>query len=262
MEFHTRVEINKSQWEIEPCEEMLFVGSCFAQSIGQRFKDELFRAEVNPYGVMYNPISVLHTVEKTNSEPAFTVVSLGTNRVYIDRETSLVVDNCMKRPANCFEEKALTVEECVEALSEVVEKSKRVILTISPIRYKKYGFHESQLAKAALLLAAEEVAQKYKGRVEYFPSYELVLDELRDYRFYAADMLHPSAQTVEYLFTRFAEVYFSRRTIEFLREWRPLREALAHRPINPESEEYKAFKQKTKEAVEAFKIKHSEYDIL
>ncbi len=262
MEFRTKVDIAPSAWQIEPCEALLCVGSCFADAIGARFQQELFRAMVNPYGVMYNPLSVLHTVERCGMPPAYTIVSLGTNHVYVDRATGEVVDNCQKRPASDFEERVLSVDECAAALAQVVESSNKTIVTVSPIRYKKYGFPASNLSKGTLLLAADAVVRALPGRVEYFPSYEIVVDELRDYRFYAADMLHPTAQATEYIFSRFAETYFSPATHAFLKEWQPLRAARAHRPLHPESDEYKAFAAQTAAAIEAFKKKYSAYDIL
>jgi hypothetical protein len=119
-------------------------------------------------------------------------------------------------------------------------KSLQVIFTVSPIRYAKYGFHESQLSKATLLLAVDKVVQE-TTIAHYFPAYEIVLDELRDYRFYNADMLHPSPQAVEYIWQQLAAHYFSPATRCFLEEWRPIKAALAHRPFHPESAEYQAF---------------------
>ena len=118
----------------------------------------------------------------------------------------------------------------------------RVIVTVSPIRYRKYGYHESQLSKATLLLAVHR-CQLSDGnhQFSYFPAYEILMDELRDYRFYAADMLHPSEQAVEYIWQRFGETFFSQRTHDFLREWQPIKAALGHRPFNPEADEYRAF---------------------
>ena len=161
MQFRTIVDIPRPAFSIAPCEEMLFVGSCFADNIGRRFKDEMFRATVNPFGVMYNPASILHTVERTDVAPRVAVFTLGTNHVYILRETGEIVDNCQKRPHRLFEERELTVEECKDYLLRAVNILRerrpdvRVIITVSPIRYAKYGFHGSQLSKATLLLAAD-----------------------------------------------------------------------------------------------------------
>lgn len=290
MQFRTIVDIPRPAFSIAPCEEMLFVGSCFADNIGRRFKDEMFRATVNPFGVMYNPASILHTVERTDVAPRVAVFTLGTNHVYILRETGEIVDNCQKRPHRLFEERELTVEECKDYLLRAVNILRerrpdvKVIITVSPIRYAKYGFHGSQLSKATLLLAAdllikettlnressidkelnfskessinkESSISKESGIskeislneeqggavVTYFPAYEIVNDELRDYRFYADDMLHPSSLAVEYIWQRMVETFFSDEAKTFLREWAPLKKGFSHRPLNPDGDEYKAF---------------------
>ena len=248
MEFRTKVSVGRAPFSIRPCCRMLFVGSCFADSMGRRFADDRFRAVVNPFGVMYNPASVLHTVERYEGEPPeVAVLTLGTNHVYILKETGEIVDNCRKRPQRLFREELLTVDGCLGYLSRAVDTllsrnpDVRVVVTVSPIRYAKYGFHGSALSKAVLLLAADRLASMYPDVVEYFPAYEIVNDELRDYRFYAEDMLHPSQQAVAYIWERFAEAFFSEDTWRFLEEWRPIKEALAHRPFRPDSDEYKEF---------------------
>ncbi len=248
MEFRTKVSVGRAPFSIRPCCRMLFVGSCFADSMGRRFADDRFRAVVNPFGVMYNPASVLHTVERYEGEPPeVAVLTLGTNHVYILKETGEIVDNCRKRPQRLFREELLTVDVCLDYLSRAVETllsrnpDVRVVVTVSPIRYAKYGFHGSALSKAVLLLAADRLVADYPDVVEYFPAYEIVNDELRDYRFYAEDMLHPSQQAVAYIWERFAEAFFSEDTRRFLEEWRPIKEALAHRPFRPDSDEYKEF---------------------
>ena len=282
MVFRTVVNIPDPGFRIEPCEEMLFVGSCFADSIGQRFVEERFRATVNPYGTMYNPASVLHTVERWlplqlegggGRLPRIVFLTLGTNHVYRLKETGEIVDNCQKRPAALFQEEQLTVDECADYLLRIVDvlRSHRpdvqVVFTVSPIRYRKYGYHESQLSKATLLLATEQVCSGLYGlsqtdrvcpcqSVAYFPAYEIVLDELRDYRFYKDDMLHPSPQAVEYIWQQLVEHYFSPAAKEFLREWAPLKAALGHRPFDPDSESYHDFMDKTMLKVEALQKKY------
>lgn len=274
MEFRTPVTITLAPFAIEPRERMLFVGSCFADNIGRRFVDDKFRATVNPYGVMYNPASIMHTVKRwtgelvaaqseasdsgsdvrqaTDEAPQTAVFTLGTNHVYILNETGEIVDNCRKRPQRLFTERELSVDECADYLREAVtmlrqiNPSVRIIITVSPIRYAKYGFHGSQLSKATLLLAADKLTKEIDN-VVYFPAYEIVNDELRDYRFYREDMLHPTDQAVEYIWQRFGETFFSKQTVKFLEEWRPIKAALAHRPFNPEAEEYKKFLEKAKE---------------
>ena len=305
MVFRTIVDIPDPGFSIGPCEEMLFVGSCFADSIGARFREEGFPVTVNPFGTMYNPASILHTIEKlftvdslqftddysdgserlaskstvnckpstVNCKPSTVnyktvFLTLGTNHVYRLKETGEIVDNCEKRPQSLFTEDELTVDACADYLQKAIailrqkNPEVRIVLTVSPIRYRKYGYHGSQLSKATLLLAIEKLftVDYYDGleglaskstvnckpsTVNYFPAYEIVNDELRDYRFYASDMLHPSQQAVDYIWERLVETYFSREAKAFLEEWRPLKQALGHKPFNPNSEAYKSLMDKT-----------------
>lgn len=268
MEFRTIVNIPRPTFELEPCERILFVGSCFADNIGKRFEEEKFRAMVNPFGVMYNPVSVLHTVKKVANHTFDTAVfTLGTNHVYVERATGEIVDNCQKRPQREFEERELTVEECADALREAITLLRQanpkvnVIITISPIRYAKYGYHGSQLSKAVLLLATDKVIKEEGERVYYFPAYEIINDELRDYRFYKADMLHPNEQAVEYIWEQLVATCFSAEAKQFLEEWRPIKEALAHRPFHPEASAYQDFIKKTKEKAKMLELKYPNIEL-
>ena len=281
MEFRTKIETGKAGFQIGACEEVLLVGSCFAGEIGQQFKDNGFPATVNPYGTMYNPASILHTIERMwsedcgmrngrlqrlsmkNGEFKTVFLTLGTNHVYRLKETGEIVDNCEKRPAALFQEEELTIDACAEYLQKAVELLKahqpevQVVFTVSPIRYRKYGYHESQLSKATLLLAIDKLLHQTSDirHLHYFPAYEILMDELRDYRFYAADMLHPSEQAVEYVWEQLVAWCFSNDAKVFMDEWRPIRQALTHRPFNPESEEYQRFMLQTQERLKAFQEK-------
>ena len=280
--FRTIVPLPEAPFRIGAAEHVLCIGSCFADEIGRRFQDDHFPTVANPYGVMYNPASVLHSVTKVtkcqSNKATLAILTLGTNHVYIDRATNEIVDNCQKRPASDFEERVLSVDECADYLRRSIQllhewnPKMKIILTVSPIRYRKYGYHESQLSKATLLMAVEKVA-KYRGdkvtdnqedvtllpcysdALTYFPSYEILLDELRDYRFYAPDMLHPSPQAVDYIYLRFQDCFFSDETRQYVSEWRPIREALAHRPFNPDSSEYQTFRKQTLQRQQAFEQK-------
>lgn len=261
MEFRTIVDIPTPEFTIEPQEKMLFVGSCFADNIGKRFVDEMFLATVNPLGVMYNPASILHTIQSIEDAPRVAFLTLGTNHVYILKETGEIVDNCRKRPARLFHEEELTVDECAEYLQKAVDilysrnKDVQVVVTVSPIRYAKYGYHGSQLSKATLQLAADKLV-KANVNCTYFPAYEIVNDELRDYRFYREDMLHPTDQTVEYIWQRLQETYLSNAAKDFIESWGPLKEAIRHRPFNPEGAEYIAFANKTKENIAKLRLQY------
>ena len=267
MEFRTVVDIPNPGFRIGPCESMLFVGSCFADSIGRRFQEEKFRAVVNPFGVMYNPASILHTIERLVKQgdgsfvtsagvtkepsPCFTFLTLGTNHVYRLKETGEIVDNCQKRPQSLFIEEELSVDECADYLMKAIDllhqmnPEMRIVLTVSPIRYRKYGYHGSQLSKATLLLAVDKIHKHPCKSVAYFPAYEIINDELRDYRFYKEDMLHPSDQAVEYIWQRLSEVYLSDEAKAFLKEWAPLKAVLNHKPFDPDSKDYKVLMDKT-----------------
>ena len=267
MKFRTIVDIPKSSFSIDPFARMLFVGSCFADNMGKKFTAEKFNALVNPYGVMYNPASVYHTIQRISFVPDYAILTLGTNRVYILKETNEIVDNCRKQPQNLFREEQLSIEECVNYLSLAIDrlielnKDIKIIITVSPIRYAKYGFHGSQLSKATLLLASQQLLERYPDRVEYFPAYEIVNDELRDYRFYAADMLHPTEQAVDYIWERFSDTYFSQSTTDFIAEWRPLKQALVHKVLDATSNDFIKFKQSSIEKLNSIAEKYPLLDV-
>ena len=168
---------------------------------------------------------------------------------------------CNRYKAPSKPEEELSIEACADYLGRAIDLLRqrrpdvRIILTVSPIRYRKYGYHDSQLSKATLLMAIDKIlsshpipehhpstnSHSHLSSLAYFPAYEIMMDELRDYRFYADDMLHPSTQAVEYIWQRFGEMFFSERTQQFLREWSPIKAALGHRPFNPDSDEYRTF---------------------
>ena len=238
---------------------------------------------------MYNPASILHTIkrmlcsessgEHLQAIPRIVFLTLGTNHVYRLKETGEIVDNCEKRPASLFQEEELTESQCADYLRETVELLRgnnpevQVVLTVSPIRYRKYGYHESQLSKATLLLAARQTSitsqtsrtsiTSKTSQTTYFPAYEILMDELRDYRFYAADMLHPSEQAIDYIWERLNDWCFSAEAQSFMEEWRPIRQALSHRPFHPESEEYQRFQVQTQARLQALREKYPnfKYDI-
>lgn len=186
-------------------------------------------------------------------------LTMGTSRYYIYKETYEIAANCHRLPSIEFEEYDLGVDEIVEALdSALVPLHERnphmqVIFTVSPYRYAKYGMHESQLAKARLLLAVDKLQMLHPEWITYFPAYELLLDELRDYRFYDEDMLHPSAQAVDYIWQRLSSEWMSDEVRNYLARWEPLRRSLSHRPLHPESAEYAAFQEQTREQLDKLK---------
>lgn len=189
--------------------------------------------------------------------------TLGSNVRYVLKSDGRAVANCHRMPQSLFREERMDVDCCVDLLSGAVEEilsanpSCHVVFTVSPFRYTKYTFHGSRLAKAALLLAVDEVVRKYPGTADYFPAYEIVLDELRDYRFYEADMIHPSAEAVDYIWTCLQECAMSDAMRRYITEYEPIRRGLAHRPSDPGSDGYALFLRGLEEKRSALRQKYS-----
>ena len=293
--FSTPVNIPPSDVKISYHHPLMTLGSCFAENIGKRLSDAFFRVEINPFGVLYNPVSVAQSIKRLVSNDEFTsndvfenqslwhsfsysslfsgvtaeecvkninerllharefiqradflLITLGTAWVYEDVQSGKVVANCHKLPANHFTRRRLTVEEIVVELSAVLlelkakNESLNVIFTVSPVRHWKDGAHANNVSKATLHLAVEQLKEKLPF-THYFPAYEIQMDELRDYRFYASDMLHPSQTAVDYIWKRFAETYFDKETEELKKQLEQLRADLHHRPLHPQSNEYQSF---------------------
>ena len=292
MKLITTVEISGLHQPISLRNRVAFIGSCFAEHIGTKMRHSGLPALVNPFGVLYNPQSILSiltadllsddfyfqdaderwhcwltdshfnasTLEACRAgvisargklvewNPTTIIITLGTNRCY-EHGPSFVVGNCHKRPQSEFTERALSVEECTDVLEQLCRLFHRaqVVFTVSPFRYAKYGYHESQLAKATLLLAVDAVVRCRPDQACYFPAYELMLDELRDYRFYNPDLLHPSSQAIDYIWERFVEQCVDSETRRYLYDYEPIRKALDHRPDDPESPAAQHFQEQTRQ---------------
>ena len=175
------------------------------------------------------------------------VATWGTAWVYEDEQTGCIVGNCHKRPERCFRRRRLTVDEVAGEWIALVGRLRaansrlRVLLTVSPIRHLRDGLHANQLSKAVLLLAADRLAEAMPDSVAYFPAYELLNDELRDYRFYAADMVHPSDVALDYVWQRFRQACLTDEARRVADECEGIRKDLAHKPFRPDSENYKSF---------------------
>lgn len=306
--FRTIVEMPKWKQKVFLKDHHVFLGSCFAENVGQRFVEYGLNALLNPVGVLYNPQSVCNVIRQTFSpqplplfqanktwhcwlsnsmlnakneeecrrinEGAFLLLSealqnadhvfitYGTNVSYCLKENSLTVSNCHKQPQTLFSECILNLEECTEAIEETVlmiqnaNPRAKIHFTVSPYRYAKYGYHRSQLAKSVLLLAVDSVCTQHPDICSYLPIYEIVLDELRDYRFYNSDMLHPSPVAVDYIWQRLVEACADKELSRYLSEYEPIRKALNHRPIDVESESYKAFSQNIQNKIADLKKKY------
>ena len=255
MKWRTEIEIPKSRWQIESDNRILLVGSCFTDSIGQKMQAHGLRATTNPTGVLYNPLSIVQSLNGdmrvelvehdglyhsmshhssfsgTDSEQVLrrclqsqaelhqalaeadvVFVTFGTAYVYF--RDGQVVANCHKLPESEFVRRRLSVQEILTAWRPLIRTmpDKHWVFTVSPIRHQRDGMHQNQLSKATLLLAIEQLQQAFPEQVTYFPAYEIVLDELRDYRFYADDLVHPSAAAVDYIWQRLCDTFVSPET--------------------------------------------------
>lgn len=241
MTFTTPIAIAPSTWKINYQQRVLLLGSCFADHIARKMKAYFLPVTVNPTGTLYNPISVARHIGDQAFDVA--IVTFGTAWVYVDKKEGIVVDNCQKRPADEFERRRLTTEEIVRLWKPILEKyrDKKFIFTVSPIRHIKDGLHENEVSKGILLQAVDELTDG--ERVRYFPSYEILMDELRDYRYYAQDMVHPSETAVAYIWERFEETYFGKETEQERNTLHQLWLDMQHRPLHPDSEESKRFEE-------------------
>lgn len=188
-------------------------------------------------------------------------VTFGTSRVYRLLPDRLVVGNCHREPAARFAEEDLSVDDIVREWRELLSAlwqlnpALQVVFTVSPYRYVKYGLHGSQLSKARLLLAVEALCQEFVA-CRYFPAYEMVVDELRDYRFFERDMAHPSAQAIDYVWERFVQCVMPPEAQAYLQQYAALRRDFAHRPLHPESEAYAAFRARALQKWEQLKMRY------
>jgi hypothetical protein len=297
--FQTKIEIPVSDFNISFEDRILAMGSCFAQNIGKKMNDVYFNIDLNPFGVLYNPVSISNSIELLLQKKMFTqddifnyrslwqsyshsslftdtstegclknintrlessgkfmqqtnviLITFGTAWVFEEKKSGRVVSNCHKLPASEFTRRRLTVKEIVDDYTNLIKKltsslpDMQFIFSVSPIRHWKDGAHESTISKGTLLLAIDELQQQH-DRVHYFPAYEIQMDELRDYRFYASDMLHPSDVAIDYIWKRFSDTYFTKNSIELKKRLEQLNADLSHRPIHPDSLEYKSFLIKT-----------------
>lgn len=179
------------------------------------------------------------------------VVTLGTAWCYEHNESGIVVANCHKQPKRLFTRRLMSVVEVMEALERIVDSVEcRVLFTVSPVRHVGEGLEDNSLSKALLRVAVAEVCARRSERVGYFPSYEIMMDDLRDYRFYASDMAHPTEQAVDYIADKFFEAALSDSAQSTMREVSRVVAAAEHRPFNPACEEYKIFCRKQLDAID------------
>lgn len=293
--FQTPVEIPRSSVTITFESRVMTLGSCFAENMGRKMHEVYFDTDVNPFGVLYNPVSIRNSVELLLQNKQFTaadifeyrslwhsfshssfftdvsaescldkinarmnaaseflrktdvlLITFGTAWIFEEKKSGRVVSNCHKLPASEFVRRRLSVEEIVSDFSELILKLQslfpnlRIVFSVSPIRHWKDGPHENNISKSTLLLAIEDLQTQFE-QVQYFPAYEIQLDELRDYRFYASDMQHPSNVAIDYIWSRFSDTYFDETTLKIKKEMEQLVSDLSHRPLQPDSEEFRKF---------------------
>lgn len=194
------------------------------------------------------------------------MVTFGTAYVYKLKETGTIVANCHKMPDKLFVRERLSADNIINEWSNLIDTLRKqnprlnILFTVSPIRHLRDGAHGNQLSKATLLLAIEQLTQSIPNTF-YFPAYEILMDELRDYRFYAADMTHPSDTTIQYLWERFCETYFTKETQTLVNIWNKLRLSLIHRPFSTESSVYKDFIMQNLLKLEKIRKKYPYFDV-
>ncbi len=296
--FFTQVQLTKSDLEINYNDRIITLGSCFSDNIGRKLQNAFFDIQINPFGVLYNPISVqtgiellmnkyqyqendlflhnslwnsfshsshfshedkataLQTINSTLTtareffqKTNYLLITLGTAWVFENKQEKKVVSNCHKLPSSHFTRYRLSVNEIVEAYVPLLQKihsvlpNLQIIFTVSPIRHWKDGANENTLSKSTLQLAISELQEKFSF-VHYFPAYEIMLDELRDYRFYNADMIHPNQVAIDYIWERFGYLYFSEKTERLKKELENFRKILQHQPRNKTGKEYQLLLEK------------------
>lgn len=298
MELQTKIDLPKAEFQISHGHSLMMLGSCFTENIGGKLSYFKFDVDINPCGIVYNPLSAAGVLKLLLAGKPFTedslmeyggkwislmhhgsfsspdraaclrqinerlipaagrlpgldllILTFGTAWVYRYKSDGRIVSNCHKIPASAFERFCLRPEEIVEEYALLIRQLQevnpelRIIFTVSPIRHWKDGAHGNQLSKAVLLLAIDQLIRRF-GRTYYFPSYEIVMDELRDYRFYAEDMLHVSPVAVEYIWERFQEVYIGDETRRFMGRVDKINKTLMHRPADSGSEKWLLLREK------------------
>lgn len=298
--FRTELKPQRASFSIDYQCFTLGIGSCFVENIGMMLAARQLPLLQNPYGIVYNPLSIAWQLEAIqNAKDSFFVekdlfqhnglwaslqhhgrfsgedrdsvlknmndsletactffkktnrilLTFGTSHVFEWKETGEVVANCHKLPHQYFEAKRLSVEEIVDNFKLVFEKiflqktDCQIILTVSPIRHIRDGFVENNRSKAILLLACDALSRLFDN-VHYFPAYEIVMDDLRDYRFYERDMIHPNGVAIEYIWQYFSETYFDKRTQSIIQEVEKINQMQAHRPLHgADTEGYRRFRE-------------------
>lgn len=303
--FRTEFRINPCQRRITHAEKMLTIGSCFSETIGNRLHQFKFQVSVNPFGVVYNPISIFENLTKALSDQPFDpdlciqqhakyyhfhshsrlnaltkaelmdllaqkqretlnhlqtgshlFITFGSAFAYRHTTFNSIVANCHKIPQPEFNKELLDLEqmkgsfEAFYKFLEQVNPNIQIILTVSPVRHIKDGVPENQLSKSLLRVFCDQLANS-KSNVRYFPAYELMMDDLRDYRFYKDDLIHPNAMAEDYIWEKFQDSFFDTETRKLIKEIDQLHKSLSHRPFEPLSIQHEKFLQGLLEKVDS-----------
>lgn len=311
MDFTTKVNIAKSPFDITHNDKLLLLGSCFTENIGNYLNRFQFKTAINPFGIIYNPISIfdslekvmdnslyqennliqhqelfislehhgvfsgidkMHVLENINesievahiffNSSKYIIITLGTSFVYHHIAQNKIVANCHKIPNKEFEKRLLTIEEIVQRFDSIKNKlkDKKIIFTVSPVRHWRDGATENQRSKSILIESIHQIISK-NTNCFYFPAYEIMMDELRDYRFYNEDMLHPNAVAVKYIWQKFSETYFNEQTNLVNKKIEKINLLLQHRIKNASTNAEKDFEKKIKDTVLEFKKNHADIDV-
>lgn len=197
----------------------------------------------------------------------YVLLTFGTSWVFTLKDSGQVVSNCHKMPAGTFNRTRMSIEEIVADYTTLIQDIQQLnptckfLFTVSPIRHAKDGAHSNQLSKAVLLLAIEQLQCLFPEQALYFPAYEIVLDELRDYRFYNEDMNHPSPLAVDYVWERFSETFFAKETLTIINECQKIKKDLLHKPIDKDSNAYRNFLKQIVLKINAFEKKYPNLDL-
>lgn len=308
MQFRTSVPLSKSDSPISYASNILTLGSCFAENMGQKLDYYKFQNVVNPFGIIFNPVSLEKLIKRIITKQYFTpndvffhneawhcfevhselshpdqalflkklntvledmhfqifkfshcIITLGTSWVYRHLESDTVVANCHKVPQKQFAKELLSITQIEQSLQSImslvhsVNSKVQFIFTVSPVRHIKDGFFENNVSKAHLLSAVSSIIHHPSSN--YFPSFEIMLDELRDYRFYKEDMLHPSTQAIDYIWDLFSKAYTTLDTQKIMEEIESIQKGLGHRPFNPNTTSHEKFVQNLQEQIKILKVK-------
>jgi hypothetical protein len=308
--FRTEVKIVPADHKISHRSGIMMIGSCFTENIGVRLSEYKFDVDINPFGIVYNPMSVNQNLEAVIAGKKYTVndlynyqdswisfdhhsrfsfpepeiclreinkriansynriktlnyliITFGTAWIYKIADSGRLVSNCHKLPASQFSRHLLKINDIVPVYQNLIgnlvkiNPALRIIFTVSPIRHWKDGPVQNTVSKSTLILSIQEILKLFEC-TEYFPSYEIALDDLRDYRYYEEDMIHPNSQMTGYIWEKFSQAYFSDETLHVMKDIAKLNSALKHRPFRPGTPKHLEFLNSQLEFIQILKQKY------